>query len=281
MPGDKSISHRAAIIAALCQGTSRLRNFASGDDCAATLRCLTQLGVSVRREGQDVLLDSRGKFSPPAAALDCGNSGSTLRMLAGVLAGQSFDTTLTGDASLLTRPMGRIIEPLKLMGARIDSQCDRAPLGIKGSRSLKPISYELPVASAQVKSSILFAALNTEGRTEVIEKTPTRDHTERMLQWFDVPIEILNAPGSAATRIAIEGVANLRPHDVSIPGDISSAAFFIAAAALLPDSDLVIDFVGLNPSRTKFLETLRSQYRIEVQNEREECNEPLGSVHVR
>jgi 3-phosphoshikimate 1-carboxyvinyltransferase len=282
MPGDKSISHRAAMIAALASGTSRLRNYASSQDCAATLSCLRQLGVGVRRAGSELLIEPPGGFSAPSAPLDCGNSGSTMRMLAGVLAGQSLDATMTGDESLRARPMGRIITPLELMGARIESQAGLPPLRIRGAPSLAPISYELPVASAQVKSCILMAALNAAGRTEVIEKTDTRDHTERMLQWFGVPLEITRSPDSSATRIGIEGMARLTARDISIPGDISSAAFFIAAASLLADSNLVIEDVGLNPTRTRFLSVLQTLGGdIESENIREECNELMGSVSVR
>jgi 3-phosphoshikimate 1-carboxyvinyltransferase len=282
LPGDKSISHRAALMAALAKGKSRLRNFASGEDCAATLSCLRQLGVTVHDEGHEVLIESSGDLVAPAETLDCGNSGSTLRMLAGVLAGQSVDATLTGDQSLRRRPMSRIIEPLELMGAQIESQDGRPPLQIKSGRPLTPIFYELPVASAQVKSGILFAALHTEGRTGVIERTSTRDHTERLLQWFDVPIEILTPPDYSSNTIVIEGAARLTARDVTIPGDISSAAFFVAAAAMLPESDLMIDNAGLNPTRTQFLTTLLSLgARIETDNQRDECNEPVGSIHVR
>jgi 3-phosphoshikimate 1-carboxyvinyltransferase len=282
LPGDKSISHRAALMAALAKGKSELRNFASGEDCAATLSCLRQLGITVHDEGHEVLIESSGDLVAPAETLDCGNSGSTLRMLAGVLAGQSFDATLTGDKSLRRRPMRRIIEPLELMGAHIESQDGRPPLQIKSGRPLTPIFYELLVASAQVKSGILFAALHTEGRTGVIERTSTRDHTERLLQWFDVPIEILTPPDYSSNTIVVEGVARLTARDVTIPGDISSAAFFVAAAAMLPESDLIIDNVGLNPTRRQFLTTLVSLgARIETDNHRDECNEPVGSIHVR
>ena len=230
LPGDKSISHRAAMIASLARGTSCLRDFSTSEDCFATLSCLRQLGVRISHDGQVVLITSPGSLQAPAEPLDCGNSGSTMRLLAGLLAGQTFTATLTGDESLRARPMGRIIEPLIMMGARVESQAAHAPLIISGRSPLVALHYELPVASAQVKSCILLAALNAEGRTEVVEQTPTRDHTERMLQWFGVPLQITKATGSSATNIAIEGPAQFGARDVSIPGDISSAAFFIAAA---------------------------------------------------
>lgn len=214
--------------------------------------------------------------------LYCGNSGSTLRMLAGVLAGQEFSSTLTGDDSLSSRPMQRIIEPLRLMGAELGSRNAKPPLTVKGRKPLKPIRYELPVASAQVKSCVLLAGLNAKGRTEVIERGETRDHTERMLEWFGVPLErgAVDADGSAA--IALDGPRSFTARDVSIPGDISSAAFLIAAAALLPGSNLEVEDVGLNPTRTMFLSTLRSlSIAVGVTAEREECNELVGHVHLK
>jgi 3-phosphoshikimate 1-carboxyvinyltransferase len=282
LPGDKSISHRAAMIAALAQGTSCLRDFSTSEDCATTLSCLRQLGVRVSHDGQVVVITSAGTLKAPAEPLDCGNSGSTMRLLAGMLAGQTFTATLTGDESLRARPMGRIMEPLKMMGARVESQAAHAPIIITGHSPLTPLSYELPVASAQVKSCILLAALNAEGRTEVLEKTPTRDHTERMLQWFGVPLQITRASESSAAGIAIEGPAQFGARDVSMPGDISSAAFFIAAAALVPQSNLVIENVGLNPTRSQFLSVLRLfGADIETENIRDQCNEPVGTVRVR
>ena len=282
LPGDKSISHRAAMIAALAQGTSRLRDFSTSEDCSATLSCLRQLGVGVSPDGQVVVITSTGTLKAPSEPLDCGNSGSTMRLLAGMLAGQTFTATLTGDESLRARPMGRIMEPLEMMGARVESQAAHAPLIVTGRSPLAALRYELPVASAQVKSCILLAALNAIGRTEVVEKTPTRDHTERMLQWFEVPLQITGAPDSSAASIAIEGPAQFGARDVSIPGDISSAACFIAAAALLSRSNLVIENVGLNPTRSQFLSVLRSLGAdIETEDIRDQCNEPVGTVRVR
>lgn len=282
MPGDKSISHRAAMIAALAAGTSCLRDFSTSEDCAATLSCLRHLGVSISHDGHEVVIKSSGFLSAPSGPLDCGNSGSTMRLLAGMLAGQTFTATLTGDESLQRRPMRRIIEPLQMMGARVSSLQGCAPLVITGRHPLSPISYGLPVASAQVKSCILIAALNADGRTEVVEKTPTRDHTERMLQWFRGPLKIKEVPDSSATSIAIEGPARLGARDVYIPGDISSAAFFIAAAVMLSGSDLVIENIGLNPTRTQFLSVLRSLgANVKTENIRDECNEPVGAVRAR
>ncbi|MGI8897843.1 MAG: 3-phosphoshikimate 1-carboxyvinyltransferase [Pyrinomonadaceae bacterium] len=280
LPGDKSISHRAAIIAALANGTSRITNFSSSEDCAATLSCLRQLGVSIQSEGSTVIVEGAGEagLRAPNEALYCGNSGSTMRMLAGVLAGQDFSSTLTGDSSLNSRPMQRIIEPLQLMGAELGSENGKPPLTIKGRKPLKPIRYELPVASAQVKSCVLLAGLNAEGRTEVIERGgETRDHTERMLKWFGVPIE-----RSMEGAISIEGPRSFAARDVRVPGDISSAAFLIAAAGLLPESNLDVEDVGLNPTRTMFVSMLRSLgVMIEIIDRQEDGHEPAGGVRVK
>ncbi len=279
LPGDKSISHRAAIIAALANGTSRITNFSPSEDCAATLSCLRKLGVSIQSEGSSVIVQGDGESGLRAAneSLYCGNSGSTMRMLAGVLAGQDFSSTLIGDNSLNSRPMQRIIEPLQLMGAELGSKSGKPPLTVKGSKPLKPIRYELPVASAQVKSCVLLAGLNARGRTEVIEREKTRDHTERMLKWFGVPIE-----RGIEGAISIDGPRSFAARDVSVPGDISSAAFLIAAAALLPDSNLEVENVGLNPTRTMFLSMLGSLgVAIKVSHEREEGHEPAGRVRVK
>ena len=216
-------------------------------------------------------------FRPSSEALYCGNSGSTMRMLAGVLAGQDFSTTLTGDNSLNSRPMQRIIEPLQIMGAELGSNNEKPPLTIKGRRALTSIRYELPVASAQVKSCVLLAGLNANGCTEVIEREETRDHTERMLKWFGVAIE-----RGIEGAISIDGPRSFAARDVSVPGDISSAAFLITAAALLPESKLEVEDVGLNPTRTMFVSMLRSLgVAIEVTDVRDVCNEPVGRVRVK
>jgi 3-phosphoshikimate 1-carboxyvinyltransferase len=278
LPGDKSISHRAAIFAALANGTSRITNYAPSEDCASTLSCLGKLGVSLQTEGTNVIVQGAGESRLRAAndALYCGNSGSTMRILAGVLAGQDFSSTLTGDDSLSSRPMQRIIEPLEMMGAEVLSENGKPPLTIKGTRLLKPIRYEMPVASAQVKSCVLLAGLNANGRTTVIEREATRDHTERMLKWFGVPL------AQSEGAISIDGPVSFAARDVSVPGDISSAAFLIAAAAMLPDSDLEVEGVGLNPTRTMFVTMLRSLgVEIEVTDEREEGYEPSGGVRVK
>lgn len=286
LPGDKSISHRAALLAALAHGQSELTNYSTGADCASTLSCLRQLGVSVERAAQSVRIEGVGTrgLSASAAALDCGNSGSTMRLLAGVLAGQDFVSELTGDGSLRQRPMKRIIEPLELMGARINSAAGYAPMQISGRQPLAPINHEMKVASAQVKSCILLAGLNAEGRTQVIEDAgSTRDHTERMLRWFGLADETREEmrAGTLKSVITLDGPAQLKAHDVMIPGDISSAAFFIAAASLLPGSELELEAVGLNPTRAQILSTLQSLgMNVHTTNAREQCNEPVGNIVV-
>ena len=283
MPGDKSISHRAALIAALANGTSRIRNFATSEDCAATLRCLAQLGVSIARKSDGVMVQGAGTrgLSAPKEPLDCGNSGTTMRLLAGVLAGQDSEASLTGDESLRARPMQRIIEPLEMMGAEILSNDGRPPLTIRGRNPLRPIYYELLVASAQVKSAILLAGLNAGGQSKVVEPTPTRDHTERLLLWFGVAIEQEDAPREGPTFASVKGPARFDARDVDVPGDISSAAYYIAAATLLEGSSLEIVNVGLNPGRVGFLDVVESSgLTIKRKVQREQCNEPVGVVRV-
>lgn len=290
LPGDKSISHRAALIAALARGKSRLENFSTSRDCASTLGCLRRLGVSIEREAESLIIEGvgpRGLRASSAPALDCGNSGSTMRMLAGVLAGQHFVTELTGDDSLRSRPMKRIIEPLELMGARVSSRDGCAPLRIEGRQPLRPISYEMPVASAQVKSCVLLAGLNAEGRTEVVERGgPTRDHTERMLAWVGAHVETVTRQGDGAQEpalgISVEGPADYEARDIFVSSDISSAAFFLAAASLLGGSALEIEEVGFNPTRSKIVEVL-NELGADVRAEavRARCNEPTADIHVK
>jgi 3-phosphoshikimate 1-carboxyvinyltransferase len=280
MPGDKSISHRAAIIAALARGKSRIENFSTSEDCAATLRCLEALGVSIQYADSDVVVQSTGAFSAPSAPLDCGNSGTTMRLLAGILASQNFESILTGDGSLRSRPMQRIIEPLTMMGGNISPVDGHAPLAICGM-PLQPIDYELLIASAQVKSCILLAGLHANGKTRVVEDQPTRDHTERMLRWFEVPVETGNGDRAGERFATLSGPANFAARDVNIPGDISSAAYFVAAAAMLSGSSLEIANVGLNPTRTMFLEQMRAfGFPIDTDDLREECNEPRGTIRI-
>ena len=270
------------MIAAIAEGVSRITNYSTSADCAATLSCLRELGVRIDRSGGEIQINGAGKdgLRAPGKDLDCGNSGTTMRLLAGILAGQSFTSTLTGDESLRSRPMLRVVEPLGMMGAQVSSSDGRAPLTIHGRDSLKAIDYELLIASAQVKSCILLAALNAKGKTTVTENEVTRDHTERMLKSFGVPIET-GSKGEHARFAAVTGPANLSARDVSIPGDVSSAAYFIAAAVLLPESSLEITNVGVNPTRISFLSLLATLGFIEVTDASEVANEPVGTITVR
>lgn len=271
------------MIAAMAEGASQITNFGSGNDCAATLSCLRQLGVSIDVNEQRVRVQGLGLqgFRTPAAPLDCGNSGTTMRLLAGILAGQSFTSELAGDASLSARPMQRIIEPLEMMGAEISSSDGRAPLRIRGRQPLSPISYELLVPSAQVKSCILLAGLNADGRTEVVEDEPTRDHTERMLRFFKVRSAAGQAERENARFAAIYGRASFSGRDLAVPGDISSASYFVAAAALIRGSSIQIDDVGVNPTRVAFLNQLRSLgFEVSISETVEVCHEPVGVVRV-
>src|SRR5690348_4805486 len=250
LPGDKSISHRYGMLGALAEGTTRLRNFSTGADCASTLACMQALGARVeRKDGEITIRGCGGSLKKTAAALDCGNSGSTMRMLSGILAGQPFESELIGDASLSRRPMRRIIDPLAKMGASISSQDGHAPLKVRGGK-LEAISYKPPVASAQVKTSVLFAGLFAKGETTVEEPIRTRDHGEVALRAFGAELS------REKDRVSIRGGQRLQAIEAVVPGDISSAAFFLCAAALFPDSNLVIDSLLLNPTRAVLLDIL-------------------------
>ena len=258
LPGDKSISHRYAMLTSIAQGNSQIYNFATGADCHSTLACMRELGVEHQfseEDGRKVLtVYGRGLrgLKMPSRTLDAGNSGSTIRMLSGILAGQSFTTTIAGDESLARRPMARVIKPLSEMGAHIDATNGQyPPLTINGGR-LGGIDYRLPVASAQVKSSILLAGLYANGETVVQEPTITRDHTEIALRELGADITI------EPRRVRVRGGAELVAKSLMVPGDLSSATFFLVAALLLPHSDLIITDVGLNPTRTALLDFLRS-----------------------
>lgn len=272
LPGDKSISHRYAMLAAIAQGTSRLENFSTGADCASTLACIQSLGAQVRREQGTVVIEG-SKLQAPDRVLDCGNSGSTMRMLSGILAGQPFASELAGDASLSRRPMARIIQPLEMMGAKITSQHGgRPPLQISGG-GLRGVQYRMPVPSAQVKSCLLFAGLFASGETSVHEPIRTRDHSELALRSFGV--ELIQS--GAETRL--RGGQKLRAMDARIPGDISSAAFFLCAAALFPGSHLVIEGLLMNPTRARLLDILIAMgLRIEVTQLEEQHGELRGTV---
>ena len=276
LPGDKSISHRAALIAALALNRTEISNFSTAQDCYSTLSCLKQLGISIEMKDGIVRFAGGEKLTAASEPLDCGNSGSTMRILAGVLAGHDFTSELVGDRSLNSRPMRRIIEPLELMGASIESTDGKPPLRITGSDRLQPITYKLPVASAQVKSAILFAGLFADGRTTVTEKSPSRDHSERLFNGFGVPVTT-----NDDLSVTIDGPARFTGGAITIPGDVSSAAYFIAAAMLLRHSELTIHAVGLNPTRAAFLSVFNSWgAQITTTDLRTERNEPLGTINV-
>ena len=278
LPGDKSISHRAALLASMATGETRIENFASSADCASTLKCMQDLGVEIRREETAIIIRGVGKkgFRKSEKPLDCGNSGTTMRLLSGILAGQDFDSILIGDESLSKRPMKRIIEPLTQMGAKIEAENLHAPLKIYGKNPLRAISYDLPVASAQVKSCVLLAGLNADGTTSVIEPTLTRDHTEIMLRFLGTDVE------TSENQISVSGNAELIAKDLQIPSDISSAAFFLVAAACLENSELLLQNVGLNPTRRGILDVLINfGADIEVLNEKESSGEIIGDLCVK
>jgi 3-phosphoshikimate 1-carboxyvinyltransferase len=277
LPGDKSISHRYAMLAAIATGTSSFQNFSTGEDCASTLACVKALGANVRC-GEDGVVEIEGcgpRLRAPSAALDCGNSGSTMRMLAGILAGQDFASELIGDESLNRRPMARVVEPLVKMGARVSARDGgKPPLRISGGK-LKAIEYSMPVASAQVKSAILFAALFADGTTTVEEPLRTRDHGELALRAFGAEVQ------RSKNRISIAGGQQLNAISAPIPGDISSAAFFMCAAAIFPGSNLVFDNLLLNPTRAGLLDVLSAiGARISVINLQDHHGELVGTVKV-
>jgi 3-phosphoshikimate 1-carboxyvinyltransferase len=259
-PGDKSISHRYAMIAALAEGASELRHFAAAADCHSTLACMKALGADVKISKDSVHLTGRGLrgLKGSRRALDAENSGTTMRLLAGILAGQEFASQLTGDASLQKRPMKRVVGPLRQMGAEISARDDNfAPLEIRGTR-LHAIDFKMPMASAQVKSAVLLAGLFAEGETIVTEPARTRDHTELALEEFGAPIEKNGKTIRIQGLAAANGNARLQARSLDVPGDLSSAVFFIAAASLFPDSNLLIHNVGLNPTRTAILDVFAS-----------------------
>jgi 3-phosphoshikimate 1-carboxyvinyltransferase len=281
VPGDKSLSHRAVLFSALADGTTVITGFLPGEDCVCTMRALQAMGCVIEADSKTRLIVQgvNGQFRPPLEPLDCGNSGTAMRLMAGVLAGQPFPSRLIGDPSLSSRPMKRIVDPLRLMGAAIQGQGKNqtAPLDIQGA-PLTGIDYTLPVASAQLKSCLLLAGLFANGTTSVTEKTPSRDHTERLLAHFHAPPVIdVNAEGKT---IRVRGGTRLHGRDFSVPGDFSSAAFWIAAAAALPDADLTITNLGLNGSRTGLLSVLLRMGAHIHENISDASCEPFGTVRV-
>lgn len=280
VPGDKSISHRAMMLGALSDGVCHVSGFLEGEDTLATAAAFRAMGVRIDDDGpgrkrvHGVGIDG---LKPPSAPIDCGNAGTGMRLLAGLLAGQAFDSTLIGDESLSRRPMRRVTEPLARMGARIDTGDNgQPPLHIRGGQRLSGGEFDLPVASAQVKSALLLAGLYAQGETVVREPHPTRDYTERMLAALGWPIEF--SPGQARLR----GGHRLRAADIAVPSDFSSAAFFLVAASIVPGSELLIEGVGMNPRRTGLLQALRLMGAdIEELDAREEGGEPVADLRVR
>ncbi|MGB6130737.1 MAG: 3-phosphoshikimate 1-carboxyvinyltransferase [Acidobacteriaceae bacterium] len=276
LPGDKSISHRYAMLGGFAEGISRLTNFSTGADCASSLACVAALGAQVTRgeDGSVTITGTGGRFQAPAAPLDCGNSGSTMRMMSGLLAAQSGRFTLTGDASLSRRPMERIRKPLAQMGARIELTDGHAPVAVEGA-PLTGINYTTPVPSAQVKTALLFAGLQASGTTTVREAVRTRDHGELALRAFGAEVE------RSLDTVSIAGGQTLHGIEAAVPGDISSAAFFLCAAALFPGSNLIFDALGLNPTRATLLDVLTALgAHIGVLNLEDKNGELVGTVQV-
>jgi len=279
VPGDKSISHRSLILGSIAQGKMRIYNFLNSLDCLSTLECMRALGVEVKRDSNDSLtIKGKGLYGlqESKVILDVGNSGTTMRLLTGLLSGQNFYSVLNGDNSIKKRPMKRVIHPLRLMGAEIWGREDGrfAPLSIKGSQ-LNPFQYTLPVASAQVKSALLLAGLYTTGETVISEPLSSRDHTERMLEMMQADIKI------SPPEIKIKGGTELKSTDIFIPGDISSAAYFIAATSILRGSQIIIKQVGVNPTRTGIVEILKKMgAKIDILNYHIKSNEPQADLKI-
>jgi len=278
IPGDKSISHRAIMLGSLAKGKTKIKGFLHSEDCLNTMGCFRDMGINFDIKDKDIVVEGKGLFGlqAPAKQIYAGNSGTTIRLIIGILSAQKFVSSITGDETLCRRPMDRVMIPLKQMGSCIEAAQGRyAPLKITGS-NLKAICYELPVASAQVKSSILLAGLYAQGKTEVIEKVQTRDHTERMMQSFGVDIKKIN------DTITLEHTEDLKAREIEVPGDISSAAFFIVAGLITPNSHIVIKNVGMNPTRNKVIDVLVSMGgNINIINKRSYGQEPVADLEVR
>lgn len=278
-PGDKSVSHRSVMIGAIAEGVTEVESFLPGGDCIATIRAFENMGVRIEGVGTDsVRVNGVGLdgLKEPGDVLDMGNSGTSMRLISGILAGQPFYSVMTGDSSLRSRPMKRIADPLRLMGARVYSRDgDLAPITIIGG-DLKPIDYQTPVASAQIKSCILLAGLFAEGETVVTEPAGSRDHTERMLRFFGAEVV------SSGLSRKVKGRPGLAGQRITIPGDISSASYFLMAAILCPDSEIIIKNVGINPTRAGILEAMASMgAQVSLEHRREESGEPVADLHVR
>lgn len=277
-PSDKSLTHRAYMMGAIARGESVVRNPLRGEDCESTLACLAAMGLDFTRDGDEVRLRPLRDWRPPDGPLDCGNSGTTMRLLSGLVASRPLDVTMVGDASLSRRPMGRIAKPLRLMGATVEGE--RPPLRIQGGE-LTAITHESPVASAQVKSCVLLAGLRAQGRTTVVEPAPSRDHTERMLRAMGVRFDeaTMHDGGHA---VSLEPTDRLEPFGFTVPGDISSAAFFAVAAAILPNGRVRLRDLSVNPTRTGLLDVLaQADAPVAIVDERQELGEPIADVEVR
>ena len=280
VPGDKSVTHRAIILTALAEGPSTVSQYCLGEDCLNTMRAFQSLGVRIEETPESLKVYGKGMWglAEPFGPIDCGNSGTGIRLMAGLLAGQDFFTVLTGDESIRRRPMGRVVKPLRAMGATIAGRKggELAPLAITGTR-LKGMSYVSPVASAQIKSSLLFAALYADGLTTISEPRLSRDHTERMFSYFGIPFQ------RDGCTVRIEGRPAVRwsGKSVMVPGDLSAAAFFLVGASIVPESDVTICSVGMNPTRTGLVDILlKMGAHIEVLNQREEAGEPVADLRV-
>ncbi|MDB4598651.1 3-phosphoshikimate 1-carboxyvinyltransferase [Candidatus Pseudothioglobus singularis] len=278
VPGDKSISHRSIMLGSIATGTTRVSGFLQGEDSLATLNAFKEMGVSIERKGSDVIIQGVGMhgLKMPKNSLNLGNSGTSIRLMSGLLSAQSFNSELCGDESLSKRPMGRVIEPLRQMGADISGPNSMPPLWINGGKTLSAIEYTLPVASAQIKSCILLAGLYSKGSTTVIENGISRDHTERMLRGFGYEVQ------TSDNKISIEGGGSLKACNIEVPSDISSAAFFMVAACISDDADIVLEAVNINPTRTGVIDILKLMGgHIELMNERVEAGELIADIRVR
>ena len=277
MPGDKSISHRSIMLGSIANGVTNISGFLEGEDSLATLKAFQQMGVQIERAGSNIAIHGVGKhgLKSPSEPLDLGNSGTSIRLMSGLLSAQSFNSQLCGDESLSKRPMARVIEPLSMMGAVIDSYESKPPLSITGNQKLSAINYTLPVASAQIKSCLLLAGLYAEGETCIIENSTTRDHTERMLRGFGYSVNSSNG------QISLLGGGELNACDIEVPSDISSAAFFIVAASIAKEADITLNAVNINPTRTGILNILDLMgANITLTNERVVASELVADIRV-
>ena len=277
VPGDKSISHRSIMLGSIANGITNVSGFLEGEDSLATLRAFQQMGVQIERMGSNITINGVGKhgLSSPSEPLDLGNSGTSIRLMSGLLSAQSFNSQLCGDESLSKRPMARVIEPLSMMGALIDSYESKPPLSITGNQKLSAINYTLPVASAQIKSCLLLAGLYAEGETCIVENSTTRDHTERMLRGFGYPVKTSNG------QVSLMGGGELHACDIEVPSDISSAAFFIVAASIAKEADITLSAVNINPTRTGILDILALMgANITLTDERVVAGELVADIQV-